>query len=78
MPDYVSSHGGDDINNAVDIVEETIPSTAHSGNKLTTVDQVHDLANEKIWGWVSFSNGTLVIRQAYDFNVNENDYLVIV
>lgn len=48
MPDYVSKHGGDDINGAVDIIEEAIPSTAHSGNKLTTVQQVVDLADEKI------------------------------
>lgn len=48
MPEYVSKHGGDDINGAVDIIEEAVPSAAHSGNKLTTAQQVVDLADEKI------------------------------
>lgn len=66
MPDYVSKHGGDDINGAVDIIEEAVPSTAHSGNKLTTAQQVVDLADEKIWGYVHQVGDTLIIRGVYN------------
>ena len=68
MPEYVSKHGGDDINGAVDIIEEAVPSAAHSGNKLTTAQQVVDLADEKIWGyaWVHQVGDTLIIRGVYN------------
>jgi len=73
MPDYVSKHGGDNINDAVTIVEDTIPNTAHIGNKLTTAQQVVDLADEKIWGDIYQQGDTLIIRGVYNSYIPDGD-----
>lgn len=72
MPEYVSSHEGDALNDAVGVVLDTIPTSgtyiATSSNKITPVNQAEYIIDDKVWGWVHFNNGRLTIRVANDLN----------
>lgn len=80
MPEYVSSHEGDALNDAVGVVLDTIPTSgtyiATSSNKITPVNQVNEYIDDKVWSWISFNNGVLTIRRAYDIQIS-NDILTI-
>lgn len=52
MAQYKSTHTGQQIDDAIDLVLDTIPTTgdyvASSTNKLTPVSQVNDIIEEEI------------------------------